>query len=71
MAKHTVTFVLPERPLGKADAEFSIRKDENKLGTLKISNGSAEWVPANKQYGLWLEWSALASLFEKYGKKGK
>lgn len=45
MAIHTVKFTLPERELGKADISFEVRKDKEKFGELKISNGSAVWFP--------------------------
>ena len=47
MAKHGVTFSLPERELGKADAEFSVKRDGKAFGCLRISNGSLVWVPKN------------------------
>ncbi len=31
MAKHDVTFTLPERSLGKADIEFLIKQDEKSV----------------------------------------
>ena len=37
---HEVRFSLPERQLGRADAEFNVKRDGQALGRLKISNGS-------------------------------
>ena len=70
MAKHRVTFNLPERELGKADAEFLIKRDETAFGSLRISNGSLVWVPKNKQYGYKLSWLKFAELAEGNGQKG-
>ena len=66
MARHDVAFLVPERPLGKADVEFRIRRDGEVLGRLKISNGSVVWVPKNKKYGHRLGWKDFAGLMEKY-----
>ena len=65
MAKHHVTFTLPERPLGKVDAEFIIEKDDKPFGTLKLSSGGPEWVPTRlrKSCGK-MSWSRLAKLIE-------
>lgn len=70
MAKHNVTFNLPERELGKADADFSIRRDGKAFGSLRISNGSLVWVPKNKQYGYKLGWTQFADLAEANGEPG-
>jgi hypothetical protein len=70
MAKHGVTFSLPERELGKADAEFSVKRDGKAFGCLRISNGSLVWVPKNKQYGYKLDWGSFAELAEKNGESG-
>jgi len=56
MAKHDVSFIIPERSLGKADIEFKIRRDEEVLGKLKVSNGSLVWVPKNATYGYKIDW---------------
>ena len=47
MATHTVKFKIPEKDLGKADISFSITRDGEKFGELKISNGSVVWFPKN------------------------
>ena len=37
---HNVTFSVPARSLGKSDIEFVVRRNSEKFGTLRISNGS-------------------------------
>ena len=56
MATHEVRFNLPERPLGKADASFTVKRDGSTLGTLKISNGSIVWFPSGTTYGHKMGW---------------
>lgn len=39
---HEIMFTLPNQPLGKVDAQFTVKKDEQILGTLKISKGTID-----------------------------
>jgi hypothetical protein len=71
MAKHDVTFTVPERPIGKADVEFRIKKDSEILGRLKLSNGSIVWVPKNQSYGYKIGWSEFDKLMQSNGKHEK
>lgn len=71
MAQHDVTFILPERTLGKADVEFRIRRDREVLGTLKVSNGSLVWVPKNAKYGYKMGWKDFDVLMNENGKHEK
>lgn len=59
MADHDVFFTLPERQLGRADAEFRIKRNAQAFGKLRISEGGLEWVPANKQSGIRIGWMEL------------
>ncbi len=68
MAQHEVTFTVPQRPLGKADVEFDIKRDGEALGRLKVSNGTIVWVPKNKTYGFKLGWGKFDELMQEHGK---
>lgn len=67
MAKHDVNFTLPERPLGKADIEFSIKRDNKPLGRLKVSNGTVVWVPKKRMKGFKMNWPDFDVLMQKNG----
>jgi hypothetical protein len=69
MPNHKVNFTLPEQELGKADVTFQVRKDTDKFGELKISNGSAVWFPRHGKQGYRLSWSKLEELFMDNGNK--
>lgn len=56
MARHDVTFAVPERALVKADLAFKVKRDGDMVGRLKVSNGTIVWVPKNAQYGYKLGW---------------
>jgi hypothetical protein len=72
MAKHIVSFSIPERELGRADVEFVVKQDGAILGTLEVSNGSIVWFPKGTSYGYKMGWTrfdkhmqAQATRFEK------
>lgn len=56
MAKHDVSFNIPQRKLGKADVEFEVKQDDFVLGTLAVSNGSIVWWPKKTSYGFKMAW---------------
>ncbi|MBK6755935.1 MAG: hypothetical protein IPG69_20645 [Flavobacteriales bacterium] len=66
MAKHAVSFSLPERSLGKADAQFKVYEDGELLGTLAISIGSIVWFPKGTQYGCKMSWRKFHAVMEKH-----
>jgi hypothetical protein len=68
MAQHDVSFTVPERPLGKADLEFRVKRDGEVLGRLKISNGTIVWVPKSAQYGYKLGWVRFDEFMQVNGK---
>lgn len=65
---HNVVFTIPERKLGKADIVFKVRSDSTMIGTLKVSNGTIVWVPANATYGYKLPWKSFDKLMQDQGK---
>lgn len=67
---HDVKFTVPERELGKADIEFSVKKNGSKFGTLKVSKGAVVWTPASKQYGYKVSWSMLDDIAQREGTAG-
>jgi hypothetical protein len=69
MAVHDVTFTLPERALGKADAEFRVKRNGQVLGRLKISNGSIVWVSRDHTYGHRLDWVDFDAMMRERGTK--
>lgn len=64
MAKHDVSFSIPQRSLGKADVEFLVRSDGAVFGTLAVSNGSVVWFPKGTSYGLKVSWKQFAQMMQ-------
>lgn len=65
MAKHDVSFNIPQRALGKADVEFQVKRDGNILGTLTVSNGSIVWFPKGTTYGYKMGWTQFDKLMQQ------
>lgn len=54
------------------DVEFEVKKDGAKLGTILISKGNIEWLPANNSVNKYrLDWTKFAELMVSQGKKTK
>ena len=72
MAKHDVAFAIPQKFVLSKDVEFNVKSNGAKLGTLLISKGNIEWVPASntvKKYRL--SWEAFGELMETTGNMRK
>ena len=69
MGQHQVTFLLPERRLGKSDIEIKVRRNGLLLGRVLVSKGAVEWVPRQKQHKYKASWTKFSQLLEDYGRK--
>ena len=69
MAKHDVSFSIPERGLGKADVEFVVRRDSAVLGTLAVSNGSIVWFPRGTTNGYKMGWARFDQTMRESAKR--
>lgn len=67
MPERDVYFSVPERPLAKADIVFIVDEDGERLGTLKISKGGLDWLPARKwrDKPFRLDWSRFDRLIRE------
>lgn len=65
--KHEVDFRMPENELGNADLEFKVRRNNQVVGTLKLSRGAVVWVPRDCSYGHKLGWTEFATIMETNG----
>ena len=64
MAKHDVSFKIPQRALGKADVQFLVKRDGTVHGTLEVSNGSVVWFPKGTTYGLKVGWAKFDEIMK-------
>lgn len=69
MAMHQVNFNVPDRPLAHADVIFTITRNREKFGELRVSKGGVAWFPANKVKGFPINWTQLDRLAHQRGKR--
>lgn len=57
MAKHRIT-VKPSQPLevANSDLRVAVTSDDAKLGELRLSRGTIDWVPKNYSTGVSMTW---------------
>lgn len=68
MATHTVSFEIPQKLVLAKDVVFDVKSDGIKLGSLLISKGNIEWVPANHSVKKSrLSWERFAKVMAKEG----
>ncbi len=69
---HEVTLDISTKFVLHKDVKIEVKTDAGKLGTLLVSKGNVEWLPAgnfvNKKR---LSWSKFAELMEAQGKAVK
>ncbi|GFE60781.1 hypothetical protein [Geobacter sp. AOG2] len=69
---HQVSLNLNEKMVLHKDVEIEVKQDGSKLGTLLISKGNIEWLPAgNSVKKHRLTWKKFAELMEEQGKPAK
>ncbi len=71
MARHTVTFQVPERPVGHKDVEFKVIQDGELFGRLKVSQGAVVWLPGRASKGYRLKWKKVDEIAREYGRHGR
>jgi hypothetical protein len=69
MAKHDVSFDVPERKLDKTDVNFYIRVDGEVLGKLSISNGSIVWFPRLSRKGRKMSWKRFDEMMQENSRR--
>ena len=68
---HEIMFTLPNQPLGKVDAQFTVKKDGQILGTLKISKGTIDWTPRDYAHDnpFRMSWSKFDKIMQDQNRK--
>lgn len=69
---HEVTLDIATKLVSHKDVKVEVKNNEGKLGTLLISKGNIEWLPAgnhvNKKR---MTWKNFANFMEEHGKNVK
>lgn len=61
---HKVSMRQPKDSVVNRDVEFMTYKNNRKLGTLRVSRGSIDWIPSNGTMARYLSWSDFALIME-------
>ena len=69
MAKHDITIDIPRAQVQNRDAAIVVRSDGKKLGELRISRGSVDWLPHNHWTAFRLSWERFDELIRTHGRK--
>jgi hypothetical protein len=69
---HTINMQMPKTPVNISDVEFRIKQDGKLLGTLNISKGNLEWVPAgHSKRKFKVRWGTFDALMRQHGREGE
>lgn len=63
--RHTVTFSVPTRDLGKADIDFLISANGKAFGKLEVSKGAIVWYPKDRTWGHKASWARFDQLMQE------
>ena len=67
MAIHDIEIELPPKVVLHKDVTFVVRSDNEKLGELRISKGSVDWVPRSGRIVRRLPWERFDALMQEHG----
>jgi hypothetical protein len=66
---HDIEIELPPKVVLHKDVTFVVKSDSVKLGELRVSKGSIDWVPAKHQNGCRLRWEQFDLLMREHGSR--
>jgi hypothetical protein len=69
MARHRIQIEQPPKMVLHSDVVFSVYSNEAKLGELRISKGSIDWVPAGQRRAYWLLWERFDEVIQELGRR--
>jgi hypothetical protein len=62
VAEHYIEISLPTKPLRNVDTTIAVWSDGKKLGQLRVSTGSLDWVRGGAKKPKKITWERLATL---------
>lgn len=69
MAEHSIEIDLPPNVVLNRDVVFKVKSGNRKLGELRLSRGTIDWVPGNHQTAFRLKWERFDELMRDYGRR--
>ena len=68
MPRHHIEISLPTKPLKNVDTTIAVWSDDEKLGEMRISRGSLDWIPSGAQKPRRITWENLAYLLNNHNR---
>ncbi|MGZ4676598.1 MAG: hypothetical protein ACXVJ7_18880 [Acidimicrobiia bacterium] len=66
MPRHDVEMSIPTTKMVlHADVVFEVRSDGEKIGELRVSQGTIDWYPRSAHHGVSLTWEQFDQLMEQ------
>jgi hypothetical protein len=62
MPSHDISISIPAKPIKNVDVTIVIKSGSRKLGTLRVSKGSLDWVSGGAQKAHRIRWEDAAKL---------
>ena len=69
MPRHQLEISVPPKAILNTDVVITVVEDDIKLGELRISRGSLDWVPARAHTAYRLGWSRFNDLMRDHGRR--
>jgi hypothetical protein len=69
MAKHELEITVPPKAILNSDVVITVVEDDEKLGELRISRGSVDWIPGRAHTTYRLAWARFDQLMRDHGRR--
>ncbi|KAA0233571.1 MAG: hypothetical protein EDR02_13100 [Actinobacteria bacterium] len=69
MPEHRIYMSVPEHEIVNTDVVVAVFSDEEKLGEVRISRGTIDWVPRNHTHAFRIGWEAFDALMRDHGSR--
>jgi hypothetical protein len=69
MPRHELEITVPPKAILNTDVVITVVEDDEKLGELRISRGSLDWVPGRGRGAYRLAWSRFDQLMRDHGRR--
>ena len=69
MARHKLEITVPPKAILNSDVVITVVEDDFKLGELRISRGSLDWVPARAKGAYRMSWERFDDVMRGQGSR--
>lgn len=69
MPAHELQIELPRKVILNSDVVIEVRSGPTKIGELRVSRGSLDWVPTKHQSAYRLSWERFDAVMKDHGRR--